>query len=66
MPSRRHAALLYLDLDDFKNINDSYTHRVGDAYLIEVAQRFKACLRDCDTLGRIGGDEFIAVLTDLE
>jgi len=62
---RGHAALLYLDLDDFKNVNDSYTHRVGDAYLIEVAQRFKACLRDCDTLGRIGGDEFIAVLTDL-
>ncbi len=63
--SRRQAALLYLDLDDFKNINDTYTHRVGDAYLVEVAQRFKACVRGCDTLGRIGGDEFIAVLTDL-
>jgi diguanylate cyclase (GGDEF)-like protein len=62
----RHAALLYLDLDDFKNVNDSYTHRVGDAYLIEVAQRFKTCLRERDTLGRIGGDEFIAVLTNLE
>ncbi len=60
-----HAALLYLDLDDFKNINDSYTHRVGDACLIEVAQRFRTCLRESDTLGRIGGDEFIAVLTDL-
>jgi diguanylate cyclase (GGDEF)-like protein len=64
--SQRHAALLYLDLDDFKNVNDSYTHRVGDAYLIEVAQRFKHCLRERDTLGRIGGDEFIAVLTDVE
>jgi diguanylate cyclase (GGDEF)-like protein len=63
--SRRQAALLYLDLDDFKNVNDSYTHRVGDAYLIEVAQRFKSCLRGRDTLGRIGGDEFIAVLTEL-
>ncbi len=63
--NQRYAALLYLDLDDFKTVNDSYTHRVGDAYLIEVAQRFKACLRECDTLGRIGGDEFIAVLTDL-
>ena len=62
---QHYAALLYLDLDDFKNVNDSYTHRVGDAYLIEVAQRFKACVRECDTLGRIGGDEFIAVLTDL-
>jgi len=63
--NQSYAALLYLDLDDFKNVNDSHTHRVGDAYLIEVAQRFKACLRECDTLGRIGGDEFIAVLTDL-
>ena len=63
--SRLHAALLYLDLDDFKHVNDSYTHRVGDAYLVEVAKRFRACLRDSDTLGRIGGDEFIAVLTDL-
>ena len=62
--NQHHAALLYLDLDGFKNVNDSYTHRVGDAYLIEVAQRFKACLRERDTLGRIGGDEFIAVLTD--
>lgn len=61
-----HAALLYLDLDGFKNVNDSYTHRVGDSYLIEVAQRFKACLRECDTLGRIGGDEFIVLLADLE
>jgi diguanylate cyclase (GGDEF)-like protein len=60
------AALLYLDLDDFKNVNDSHTHRVGDAYLVEVAQRFKHCLRDCDTLGRIGGDEFIAVLANLQ
>jgi len=64
--NQRHAALLYLDLDDFKNVNDSHTHRVGDAYLIEVAQRFKHCLREYDTLGRIGGDEFIAVLADLE
>jgi diguanylate cyclase (GGDEF)-like protein len=64
--NQRHAALLYLDLDDFKNVNDSHTHRVGDAFLIEVAQRFKHCLRECDTLGRIGGDEFIAVLADLE
>lgn len=64
--NQRCAALLYLDLDDFKSVNDSHTHRVGDAYLIEVAQRFKDCLRECDTLGRIGGDEFIAVLADLE
>lgn len=60
------AALLYLDLDDFKTVNDSFTHRVGDAYLIEVSHRFRACLRAGDVIGRIGGDEFVAVLTDLE
>lgn len=59
------AAVLYIDLDDFKSVNDTYTHRMGDLYLIEVARRFKVCLRDCDTLSRIGGDEFIAVLADL-
>jgi diguanylate cyclase (GGDEF)-like protein len=63
--NQRYAAVLYLDLDDFKSVNDSFTHRVGDAYLVEVAQRFRACLRDGDTLGRVGGDEFIAVLADL-
>jgi diguanylate cyclase (GGDEF)-like protein len=60
------AALLYLDLDDFKQVNDSYTHRVGDAFLIEVAHRFRACLRSGDVIGRIGGDEFVAVLADLD
>ncbi len=59
------VAVLYLDLDDFKSVNDSYTHRIGDCFLIEVAQRFRTCLRDCDTLGRVGGDEFVAVLADL-
>jgi len=60
------AALLYLDLDDFKVVNDSFTHRVGDAYLIEVSHRFRACLRSGDVIGRIGGDEFVVVLSDLE
>ncbi len=60
------AALLYLDLDDFKSVNDSFTHRVGDSYLIEVSHRFRACLRSGDVIGRIGGDEFVAVLTELE
>jgi diguanylate cyclase (GGDEF)-like protein len=63
--NQRCAAVLYLDLDDFKSVNDSFTHRIGDAYLVEVAQRFRSCLRDGDTLGRVGGDEFIAVLSDL-
>jgi len=61
----RFIAVLYLDLDDFKAVNDTYTHRIGDCFLIEVSRRFQACLRNCDTLGRIGGDEFLAVLADL-
>lgn len=67
LAERAHTftALLFLDLDDFKAVNDSYSHRVGDAYLVEVAQRFRACLRTCDIIGRVGGDEFVAVLADL-
>jgi diguanylate cyclase (GGDEF)-like protein len=60
------TALLFLDLDNFKSVNDSYSHRVGDAYLVEVAHRFRACLRSADVIGRIGGDEFVAVLTQLD
>jgi diguanylate cyclase (GGDEF)-like protein len=59
-------ALAYLDLDGFKEINDRHGHDVGDELLIAVAQRLKAALREGDSLARIGGDEFIAVLVDLE
>ncbi|HVI53039.1 MAG TPA: EAL domain-containing protein [Candidatus Sulfotelmatobacter sp.] len=59
-------AVVYLDLDGFKEINDHHTHDVGDQLLIAVSQRMKAVLREGDTLARIGGDEFVAVLTDLE
>ena len=59
------AGVLFLDLDDFKAVNDNHSHRVGDLYLCEVARRFEACLRSCDTLGRVGGDEFIIVIGDL-
>lgn len=60
------VGVAYLDLDGFKAINDLHGHEVGDELLIIVAQRMKAALREEDTLARIGGDEFIAVLSGLE
>lgn len=59
-------AVIYLDLDGFKAINDSHGHETGDELLINVSQRMKEALREGDTLARIGGDEFVAVLVDLE
>ncbi|MCK6410536.1 sensor domain-containing diguanylate cyclase [Thauera sp.] len=62
----RSLAVAYLDLDGFKEVNDRHGHPVGDELLITLAQRMKAALREGDTLARIGGDEFVAVLVDLE
>ena len=63
---KRALAVVFLDLDGFKAINDNHGHDAGDALLIAVAQRLKSALREGDTLARIGGDEFVAVLVDLE
>jgi diguanylate cyclase (GGDEF)-like protein/PAS domain S-box-containing protein len=59
-------AVAYLDLDGFKAINDCHGHETGDQVLITLAKRMKETLREGDTLARIGGDEFVAVLIDLE
>jgi diguanylate cyclase (GGDEF)-like protein len=60
-----YAAVLYLDLDGFKDLNDSQGHDVGDWVLVEVARRLTAMLRPSDTLVRLGGDEFVVVCEDV-
>lgn len=62
----RQVAIMFLDLDNFKTVNDTHGHRAGDNLLTEVAHRLAICLRAGDTLSRFGGDEFNAVLPDIE
>lgn len=61
----RYGALMFVDLDNFKPLNDVHGHTLGDLLLVEVARRMKSCVRAVDTVSRFGGDEFVVLLSDL-
>lgn len=61
-----HGVVMFLDLDDFKLLNDAHGHAVGDLLLIEAAVRLKTCVREMDTVARFGGDEFVVIVGDLD
>ena len=63
--SKKFGALLYLDMDKFKTLNDTQGHEAGDALLVEVATRMKFCVREVDTLARFGGDEFVVLIEEI-
>lgn len=64
--SGRYGAVMFLDLDNFKPLNDTHGHDVGDLLLIEAARRLTGCVREMDTVARFGGDEFVVMLRELK
>ncbi|GAB4298620.1 MAG: GGDEF domain-containing protein [Methylophaga sp.] len=63
--NQEHFAVIYLDLDKFKQVNDHFGHEAGDRVLRQTAERLNACLRDTDTVARMGGDEFVMILDEV-
>ncbi|MBC8006648.1 MAG: diguanylate cyclase [Prolixibacteraceae bacterium] len=61
-----YGALMFLDLDNFKSLNDAHGHGVGDLLLIEAADRLKSCVREVDTVARFGGDEYVVMISEID
>jgi len=64
--SGRYSALMFMDLDNFKSLNDVHGHYMGDLLLVDVARRIGSCVREADVVARFGGDEFVVILSELD